>query len=72
MAVKPKKVKLSIMDHRYYYTYNPGKTNNKFITSRSFLFSDIVSTSSKKESDELLYTVLVTRYGPQLVTSASG
>ena len=26
----------------------------------------------EKESDELLYTVMVTRYGPQSVASASG
>ena len=41
-----------------------GEINNKFITSRSFLSSDIVPTSSEaKESDGLLYTV--TRYGPR-------
>ena len=33
-------------------------TNNKFITSQSFLSSDIIPTSSKeKENDKLLYTV---------------
>ena len=37
---------------------NPGKTNDKFVTSWSFLSSDITPTSSKEnESDELLYTV---------------
>ena len=40
------------------FKYNPGKANNKFITSRSFLSSDIIPTSSKgKESDESLHTV---------------
>ena len=48
------------------FKYNLGKTNDKFITFQSFLSSDIVPTSSK-ESDELLYTVLVARYGPQSV-----
>ena len=53
------------------FKYNPGKTDDKFITFQSFPSSDIIPTSSKeKENDELLYTV--TRYGPQLVASASG
>ena len=34
-----------------------GETNNQFITSQSFLSSDITPTSFKKESDESLYTV---------------
>ena len=39
---------------------NPGKTNDKF------KFSDIISSSKGKESDELLYTIYsVTRYGPR-------
>ena len=50
-----------------------GKANDKFITSRWFLSSDTIPTSSReKESDELLYKVLVARYGPQSVASASG
>ena len=54
------------------FKYNPGKTIDKFITSQSFLSSYIIPTSLKeKESGELLYTVLVTRYGPQSVVSAS-
>ena len=49
-----------------YIYYNPGKTNNKFITSQSFLSSDITPTSSKgKESDEFIVYGSVTRYGPQ-------
>ena len=44
------------------------KTNNKFITSQSFLLSDIIPTSLKgKESDELLLYGSVTRYGLQSV-----
>ena len=46
-----------------------GETNNKFITSPWFLSSD--TDELKKKSDELLYTVLVTRYGPQSVASAT-
>ena len=54
------------------FKYNSDKTNNKFISSESFLSSDVIPTNSKeKESDELLYTVLVARYGPQLVASAN-
>ena len=41
------------------------KTNNKFITSQSFLSSGIPTSSKEKESDELLYTVA--RYGLQSV-----
>ena len=52
---------------------NSGKTSDKLIAFRSFLSSDIIPTSSKeKESDELLYTVLVTRYGPRSVANARG
>ena len=41
-----------------------GEINNKFITFRSFLLSDIIPTSAEeKDSDGLLYTV--TRYGPR-------
>ena len=36
---------------------NPGKTNNQFITSQSFLSSDVIATCSKRERNELLYTV---------------
>ena len=49
-----------------------GKTDNKFITTQSFLSSDIIPTYVQNESDELLYTVLVTRYGPQSVTEVRG
>ena len=39
-----------------YLNVNPDKTNDKFITSWSFLSSDVMPTSSKeKESDELLF-----------------
>ena len=42
-----------------------GKTNNKFITSRSFLSSDIMPTSWKKKATNYRIYGLVTRYGPQ-------
>ena len=43
-----------------------GKANDKFITSQSFLSSDVVSTSIKRKRRIILYG-LVTRYGPQSV-----
>ena len=50
----------------YIYIYNPDETNDKLVTSWSFLSGDVAPTSSKeKESDGLLCTV--TRYGPQSV-----
>ena len=52
------------------FKYNPGKTNNKFITSQSFLSSDITPTSSKGKRRIIVYG-LVTRYGPQSVATAS-
>ena len=51
------------------FKYNPGKTNNKFV---SFLSSDVDTDELKKESDESLCTIWVARYGPQLVASANG
>ena len=54
------------------FKYNPGKTNNKFITSQSFLSTDISHQRVQKECDELLVYGLVTRYGPQSVASSSG
>ena len=40
------------------FRYSPGKTNDKFITSRSFLSSRIIPMSRvRKASDELLYTI---------------
>ena len=50
--------------------YNSGKTDNEFVTSRSFLSSDTVPTSSRRKRRALSRTVLVTRYGPQSVASA--
>ena len=49
------------------YIYCVYTANDKFITSRSFLSSDLSyrRVRKEKESDELLYTVWVTRYGPQ-------
>ena len=51
--------------------YNPGRTNDKFITSRSFLSSDITPTSSNRKRRIIVYG-LVTRYGPQSAASANG
>ena len=52
------------------FKYKSDKTNNKFVTSQSFLFSNI-PTSSKRKRRIIVYG-LVSRYGPQSVTSASG
>ena len=55
------------------FKYNSSKTSNKFITSQSFLSSDIIPTSSKEnDSDELLYTDSVTRYGPRTTCQRQG
>ena len=53
------------------FKYNPGKTNNKFITFWSFLSicNDIIPTSSKRRRRFIVYG-LVARYGPQ--TSRKG
>ena len=49
--------------------YNPGKTNNKFVKSLfTNFYPDISHRQVQKESDVLLYAVLVTRYGPQSIT----
>ena len=65
--------KIAIFSQFSVYLSKTGKTNNKFITYQQFLSSDIIPTSSKeKESDELLYMVLVARYGPQSIANASG
>ena len=40
---------------------------NNFCPVTSYL-----RVQKKRESDEFLYTILVTRYGPQSVASASG
>ena len=53
------------------FKYKAGKTNNKFITSLSFLSGDIISTSSKRKRRIIVYDS-VTRYGPRSVASASG
>ena len=39
------------------FKYNQGETGNKFITSESFLSSDIMPTSLKRKRRTLLYTV---------------
>ena len=50
-----------------------AKQITNLLLFNNFLSSDIVLTSSRgKESDELLCTVSVTRYGPQSAASASG
>ena len=51
--------------------YKKGKIINKFITSRSFLSSDITPTSSKRKWRIIIYGS-VTRYVPQSVAKASG
>ena len=38
------------------FEYNPGRTNNKFISSWSFLSTDVVPTSSKEKENDELYT----------------
>ena len=48
------------------FKYNPGKTNNKFILNN---FYPVIYRRVQKESDKLLYTVCVTRYGPHLVAN---
>ena len=50
------------------FKYNAGKTNNKFVKLLLNNFYSVISYRRvRKESDKLLYTVLVTRYGPQVV-----
>ncbi|KAF3420761.1 hypothetical protein E2986_10670 [Frieseomelitta varia] len=48
-----------------------AKQINKFITSQSFLSSDIIPTSSKRKRRIIVYGS-VTLYGPQSVASVSG
>ena len=52
--------------------YNPGKTNNKLITSQSFLSSDIVpdKLERKRKRRNCIVYGSVTRYGPQSVARA--